>query len=457
MKIGNTPLGLAALFTLTSLCPAADSSTSPVQALPAAATAKPEAQAPAQTTDAAFTKIASSATYGCRRPHGYGVYDPEVDMTFVCWNGPGMSVLGSYYDHVTGEWAPERELCHQEFYSTYDYHNYPNMVQAPDGRLLITWTDHSTDLKLVRSPDPHDMEGEWEYQVIEEENNCYPMIIRVGERVYIFYSQTKDIHWPYRPFGYVYSDDSGKTWSEHIPAIDSQQADPARIDEIYAFHYSVQPADGENPDRVHFVWVMRGGPNGHNQGSRNAYFATFLPDTGTWQSADGTDLGEEIDLDEMLASCVVLDTGSMPDERLINRMLCSYYEDGNPFVIYNKRNECWQATWEDGGWQHQRLEDIYAKDLERMPDGSHRILLAPGSQSSMEIREQQHKGGEWVKTFERAVPYADGADRTWSMAFIDDSRPEVDILMSQLKLGQEKKDYSGRWPVWTVDTSGDSE
>ncbi|MDP0494937.1 MAG: BNR-4 repeat-containing protein [Verrucomicrobiota bacterium JB024] len=421
--------------------------------LSAASEQAAETETDASSVDAAFTKLASDATYGCRRPHGYGLYDPEVDMTFVCWNGPGMSVMGRAYDHVTGEWTPEQEIHHLNYTGTWDYHNYPNMAQAPDGSLLITWADHSDNLQLARSPAPHEMEGEWSYQMIGEYNNCYPTIIRNGDRVYIFYSQTKDIRWPYRPFGYVYSDDSGKTWSEHIPAWDSAKLDPDHIDEVYAFHYSIQPADGEHPERIHFVWVMRGGPNGHNQGSRNVYFATFIPETSTWQSVDGTDLGELIDLDEMLAHCVLLDTGPMLNERLVNRVLCSWYTDGTPFVIYNKRAECWQATYEDGQWKHERLEDLYAKDLERMPDGSHRLLLSPANQTLLEIREQKEKGGEWGRTFVRTVPYEDGADRTWSMAFIDDARPEVDILMSQLQVGQEKKDYSGRWPVWSLDTS----
>ncbi|QYY35805.1 BNR-4 repeat-containing protein [Ruficoccus sp. ZRK36] len=441
MKTARTPAGLA-LLAFAMLFPFSTTRA---------------AEAPATPPDAAFTRLASDATYGCRRPHGYGLYDPVVDKTFVCWNGPGMSVMGRSYDHATGQWTPEQEIHRLEYYGTWDYHNYPNMAQAPDGSLLVTWADHSDNLQLARSPAPHEMEGDWEYQLIEEENNCYPMIITVGERVYIFYSQTKDIHWPYRPFGYVYSDDSGRTWSKHIPAIDSAQQDPDRIDEVYAFHDILQPADGEHPDRVHFVWVMRGGPNGHNMGSRNAYFATFLPESGTWQSADGTDLGELIDFDEMLAHCVLVDTGPQTEERLINRVLVSWYPDGTPFVVYNLRKNSWLAVWEDGAWKHEQIADLYAKDLERMPDGSHRLLLAPGTQVKVEIREQQHRGDPWVKTFEREIPYDNGADRTWSMGFIDNARPEVDILMSQLKIGQEKKDYSGKWPVWSVDTSSAEE
>ncbi|MGE9291840.1 MAG: hypothetical protein ACQKBT_12650, partial [Puniceicoccales bacterium] len=219
---------------------------------------------------------------------------------------------------------------------------------------------------------------------------------------------------------------------------------------------NVQPAEGDQPARVHFVWVMRGGPKGmksHNQGSRNAYFATFYPDSGTWRSADGTDLGDKIDLDEMLAHCTVLKTGPNLSEKLITRILVSEYPDGTPLVVYNLKEECWEAVWEDGDWRHRKVADQYAKDLERMPDGTHRLMLSPGKQISMEIRVQENQGGQWTQVFEETIPYENGADRTWSMAFIDQSKPEVDILMSQLKLGEEKEDYSGSWPVWTVNTS----
>ncbi|MDQ8194328.1 BNR-4 repeat-containing protein [Coraliomargarita sp. SDUM461004] len=406
-----------------------------------------------------FTKLAADATYGCRRPHGYGLYDEVSNKTFVCWNGPGMSVMGRSYDHASQTWSPARELCHQEYYATWDYHNYPNMALAPDGHLIITWADHGADLRVIRSPQPNSMEGDWSYRVAGEDRNCYPMIMTVGERIYVFYSQTVDLKWPYRSFGYVYSDDSGLTWSDHIPTIDSQQLDPNRIDEVYGYHFSLEPAKGDEPDKIHFVWIMRGGPNGHNQGSRNVYFASFIPDSGTWRSLDQTDLGTLIDLEEMLAHCIVLDTGPIYEEKLVTRALCSWYSDGSPIVIYNKREECWIAVWnqDSGLWEHEYYQDTLAKDLERMDDGSHRLLTISPSSSVphlLSIYQQGQKGADWTQQFQQAIPYEDGADRTWSMAFLDHSLPEVDILLSQLKKGEEQRDYSGRWPVWTVDTSG---
>ncbi len=405
---------------------------------------------------AAFTRIASDATYGCRRPHGYGVYDPVADKTFVCWNGPGMSVMGRSYDHATGSWSPEKEICKLDYYGTWDYHNYPNMVLAPDGHLLITWADHTENLQLARSPEPHSMEGEWSHEVIDEGLNCYPMMIVAGERVYIFFSIAADKKWPQRSFGYIYSDDSGKVWTNQQLGIDSQKLDPDRIDEVYAFHYAVSPATDEQPERISLVWVMRGGPNGHNIGSRNAYYAVFLPESGTWQSVDGTDLGRMIDLEEMEAHCAFLDTGPQPDHQQVTRILTSWYADGTPFVFYDTPQGCWQATWRDGQWQHENMWNLNGKDLELMPDGSHRMLLAPPGQKSVLIYEQAAKGEAWVKTFESEIPYDNGADRTWSMGFLDHSRPEVDVLMSQLKRGEEKKDYTGSWPVWTMSSQAET-
>ena len=459
MRIGNYPLSFVLLALIPFCAAGSDDLTASTSSDSAALVAPVTEQSTAEVSDdlkvdPAFTKLAANATYGCRRPHGFGLFDSTVEKTFICWNGPGMSVMGRSYDNATGQWSPEKTICELNYVGTWDYHNYPNMVMAPDGHLLITWADHNDNLQIARAPEPHSMVGEWSHQIINVHNNCYPMIFTADGRVYIFYSTTGDKKWPYRSFGYVYSEDSGLTWSGHINAIDTDRQDPDHIDEVYAYHMSVQPAEGDMPERVHFVWVLRGGPNGHNQGSRNVYMATYFPDTATWEAPGGVDLGEVIDLDEMLAYCTVLDTGPILAGRLVNRVLVSEYPDGTLLVVYNYRSACWEAVWEDGAWQHREVADIYAKDLEPMPDGSHRLLLSTQGQSEMEICVQKEKGGEWVKTFEKIVPYDDGADRTWTMAFIDQSKPEVDILMSQLKLGEEKEDYSGSWPVWSVDTSG---
>lgn len=398
-----------------------------------------------------FFQVASNATYGCRRPHGFGLYDEAVRQSFVCWNGPGMSVMGRAYDHTSGQWSAPKTIAPLDYYGKWDYHNYPNMAQSPDGRLVVVWADHCENLQMACAVQPHDLMGPWESRIIAENRNAYPMVITHGEAIYVFYSVDEERAWPYRSFGYIKSTDNGETWSEHVRAIDSEKMDPDHIDEIYAFHFQVEPGTF---NRIQMTWVMRGGPNGHNMGGRNAYFAYFIPSTGCWQGADGEDLGEWINFEEMLDHCLIKDTGAYLSGYPVDKIMSSYFSDGTPLVIYNLDGAAQQAVWVDGGWQHKPLSDLSAKSIRRMPDGGLRVLLASSSQTKMEILQLNQKCGNWERVFEADVPYENGADRTWSMSFIDVGRPELDVLMSQIDKGQEKNDYSGRWPVWAVDTRG---
>jgi len=400
-----------------------------------------------------FVKIATNATYGCRRPHGFGLYDAAVNQTFVCWNGGGMSVFARAYDHATATWGEARELRHNDWTTTYAYHDYPNMAQAPDGRLVIAYALHSKELHLLRSPQPHSLDGEWTHTMIPFKA-AYPMIFRHGDSLYVFNSVSDDLGWPYRSFGYRRSDDNGATWSDHIPAIDSAKQDPDHIDEVYCNHFVIEPGRDGRPDRIHFTWFLHGGPHGHNQGSRDAYFAYFIPSTGRWQAVDGTDLGEVIDYRETLDHCTVRSTGPVLDKLTIGTTISSYRPDGTPFVLYNYLGTSYEDTWTGTAWRSEPLGKFNVDDIQRLPDGSHRLLVVPPGQKWLRLMTQPAAGGAWTTIFESDIPYQDGADKTWSMGFIDDARPEVEVLLSQLKWHDERTNYRGEWPVWILDTRG---
>tara|TARA_R100000027_G_scaffold61790_2_gene53422 strand:- start:2297 stop:3616 length:1320 start_codon:yes stop_codon:yes gene_type:complete len=397
-----------------------------------------------------FTRVASNATYGCRRPHGYGFYDSQVDSTFVCWNGPGMTILGRSFDHESGVWSEDTVIKPLAFYGKWDYHNYPNMAAAPDGHILVAWADHCESLQVSRSEFPSDLSGDWTEMTVSTSRPAYPMLFSSGEKMYLFYSVDEERSWPYRSFGYVVSEDNGQTWSEHRRGIDTEKKDPDHIDEIYAYHFFVVDEPGE--ERVQFSWVMRGGPNGHNRGSRNGYFASFIPSTGTWQGADGIDLGEWIDFDEMLDHCLVADTGPILKGYGIDKIVSATLPDSSPIVVYNLGGSAHQAEWDGEAWQSSKISDLNAKSIRELSDGTLRLLVAPPSQPSIEVLERTPGGGHWTPVFSAPVPYDNGATSTWSMSFIENARLDLEILMSQIERGQEKVDYSGSWPVWAVGT-----
>ncbi|MDP0501860.1 MAG: BNR-4 repeat-containing protein [Verrucomicrobiota bacterium JB022] len=414
--------------------------------------------APLQGSDgnetAQFQEIATNATYGCRRPHGYGLYDAAAGKTFVCWNGGGMSVFGRAFDHAAGEWSPVKEIRHLEYFSRPDYHNYPNMAQAPDGRLMIAWADHGDSLFLARANQPHDLMGEWETREIAVGKNAYPMLISTEDAVYVFYSVNMDIRWPYRPFGYIKSVDHGATWSEHRPAFDSQKKDPGKYDEVYANNFEVEAATPEHPLRIQFAWTMHGGPTGHNRGSRNAYFAYFMPETETWMAADGTELGDLIDLDEMLAHCIVVESGPAPDDLLIRGLVSTHLDTGEPVVAYSRDRTVHWAVHRDGEWQHREIAPGFPTDLRRKEDGTLRMAShVDVTTSQLQVWELDEAAREWRLVLESEIPFGNGSDRAWQTAFIDQGRPEFEMLIQQKNREEDRSDYSGKWPVFAVDLS----
>ena len=399
-----------------------------------------------------FIKLADNASYGSRRPHGYGLYNENAEKTFVTWNGRGMSVYARAFDHADQVWTDTYLIWENEYFDTFDYHNYPNMAQAPNGSLLIAYADHVNSLYLLRSLEPNTITGEWEHQLVNEELNGYPMIFTHGDTVYIFYIRNDDDNWPYRSFGYVTSSDNGATWSEHKVAIDSAQVDPDKIDEVYADHFEVEPGGDGQPDRVHFTWVMRGGPEGHNQGSKNLYFAYFVPDSETWQAVDGTDLGEHIDYNEMIGHCVVYDTGPVLDGRAIEGSASTYFDDGTPVVVFNLSGQGGQmAIYENGLWTTERVSNLGIRDIKRNVNGGLRMLGE--NNQIIEVRNLADRDASWEFGYRAFIPYENYANSTTSASFIDNGLRELEVLLHQVDRNLWTDDYSGRWPVWVIDST----
>ena len=214
------------------------------------------------------SRIADNATYGCRRSFGWGIYDATAQRTVVTWNGPGMSICVRAFDHATGSWGEPLIAQTLSFRGTWDYHNYPTLVLAPDGHFLVFYCEHGRAAHLLRSSRPHDIGGTWTRQRIGSDGNCYPHPVVMSDNVYFFYSKTMggnvmtSVHRSYR---LIRSTDSGATWSAPVTVIDSDRRDPERYDEVYLH------SDARDHERglIHLGWEMHGGPNGHNGGVRN--------------------------------------------------------------------------------------------------------------------------------------------------------------------------------------------
>ena len=102
----------------------------PLVAVPSAhATADVQGKAKFTVTNTA-TNVAARSD---RRPVAGGVYDRKVGRTFISWAGQYEDSYVQTYDHRKATWSAPNRIADGDS----DAHNYPTMVQARDGHLLI--------------------------------------------------------------------------------------------------------------------------------------------------------------------------------------------------------------------------------------------------------------------------------------------------------------------------------
>jgi len=89
--------------------------------------------APAPVSMRVMTAATGVAARTDRRPVAGGVYDAVARKTFISWGGQYEDNYVQAYDHRSGTWsAPVRVAGGDN-----DSHNYPTMIQATDGHLLV--------------------------------------------------------------------------------------------------------------------------------------------------------------------------------------------------------------------------------------------------------------------------------------------------------------------------------
>ena len=117
----------------------------PLVAVPSAhATADAQGKAKFTVTTTA-TNVAARSD---RRPVAGGVYDRKVGRTFISWAGQYEDSYVQSFDHRKSTWSAPNRVADGDG----DSHNYPTMVQARDGHLLIFRGMHNVELRMSRSP-----------------------------------------------------------------------------------------------------------------------------------------------------------------------------------------------------------------------------------------------------------------------------------------------------------------
>jgi hypothetical protein len=382
-------------------------------AAPPAGAALPAAEPTHRPQQTVMTAATAQAARTDRRPVAGGVYDRAADTTFISWGGAHEDNYVQSYDHHTGTWSAPVFVGSGDD----DSHNYPTLVQARDGHLLVFRGLHNTQLVVSRSPQPHSAAGVWTEQVIAEGNGAtYPMpFVTADGTVFVFIRETthdldKTVPTDNRPMKYVRSVDNGLTWQNTaqltgLPFAIAPTGRADNLNEIYIGQLRYQPASFGRPERVDIVYTLAGGgPEGHlhDRYHRNIYYTWFTPGDLHFHSAGGQDLGTLVDDPEQEQYLKVADTpielpagAKSPDYISLTGELFGLL----PFVVWMQTDASGvlhdhAAVWTPGGWHAtevatgERVRDmepvtpltwrVYATG-EGAPSGIDTFLLTAGT------------------------------------------------------------------------------
>jgi hypothetical protein len=328
-----------------------------------------------------------------RRPVAGGVYDAAAKKTFISWAGQFEDNYVQAYDHRTRTWSDPVRVADGDN----DSHNYPTMVQAADGHLLVFRGLHNRELWVARSPRPHSIEGTWtDVNIPEGLGATYPMPFRTADgTIFVFIRETAgdfDPAYPTdtRPMKYVRSTDNGRTWQSSATLTGDRWAiaplgRPDNMNEIYIGQLRYEPATLLHPERVGIVYTLAGGgPEGHlhDRYHRNIYYTTFSPRDLTFRSASGVSLGTSIDDAEQEASLRVAETALQP----VNPRSPDYINlvgttlGVAPFVLWMQIDadgvlHTYSGVWSrPGGWHQRELATgVRVRDMEPLGPATWRV------------------------------------------------------------------------------------
>ncbi len=369
----------------------------------AAGGAVPAAVPAAVPTFTPMTAAARVAARTDRRPVAGGVYDAAVDKTFICWAGKNEDTYVQAYDHAAKTWSRPAKLLGGKG----DSHNYPTMVQAADGRLLVFVGMHNAQLVMARSPQPHSISGTWSVRNVKEGPAAsYPMPFRTASgHIFVFFRETtaelqSSVPTDTRRMTYVRSTDNGVTWKScrqltgQAFALGSTNR-PDHVNEVYVGQLRVEPATADRPERVHLVWTIAGGgPGGHTHDAyhKDIYYATFDPAALSFRAVSGADLGLQVN-DAELDRCRVLLTplarpGGLKSPDYIQ--LAGWLADGRPTLVWITSDSKAvlhnsAAVWTGSAWQIKEVATgLRTREMERVGPDTWRVYATREGRPNIE-------------------------------------------------------------------------
>ncbi len=409
----------------------------------------------AATWSAAETTVTTTATNVAarsdRRPVAGGVYDARANTTFITWAGQYEDNYIQAYNHRTKKWsAPVRVADGGN-----DSHNYPTIVQANDGHLLVFRGMHNTELRVARSPKAHSIEGTWTDTIIPEGLGAtYPMPFKAANgHIYVFIRETAgdfDKQYPtdFRPMKYVRSTDNGRTWksSEQLTGDKWNIAPQGRLDnmnEVYIGQLRHEPAGSGRPERVSMVYTLAGGgPEGHlhDRYHKNIYYTYFTPRDQHFHAADGRDLGTKIDDAEQEQYLKVAETAlQMPNPRSPDYIsLVGDVFGRAPFVVWMQLDTAgvlhdYAGVYTPFGWRSTEIgTGIRVRDMEKVNGLTWRIYATVEGTTSG-IATYHLYAGTWLQP-ETVLPTPKAVQR---IEVIENAHDPTRILASGASSARE--------------------
>jgi BNR repeat-containing family member len=344
---------------------------------------------PTFTTMTAATKVAARTD---RRPVAGGVYDADAKKTFICWGGKNEDTYVQAYDHGAGTWSKPAKVMS----GGGDSHNYPTMVQANDGRVLIFVGTHNDQLVMARSAQPHAITGTWTVKPVKEGPAAsYPMPLKTANGdIFVFYRETtqeiqSSAPTDTRPMLYVRSTDNGVTWKSSKTLTGKPFAFGAtkrsdHLNEVYMGQLRLEPATAGRPERLHLLWTIAGGgPSKHTHDAyhKDIYYATFDPATLNFRTVTGEDLGPQLDDAEYdktrVLTTALAKPGGLKSPDYIQ--LVGWLPDGNPFLVWITSDtkallHNTAAVWTGSAWQTKEVATgLRTRDMEQIGPTTWRV------------------------------------------------------------------------------------
>jgi hypothetical protein len=340
----------------------------------------------------ARTAAARVAARTDRRPVAGGVYDANVRKTFICWAGKNEDTYVQAYDHATRTFTKPAKVSS----GGGDSHNYPTMVQAADGRLLIFVGVHNSKLTVARAAQAHSISGTWSVRSIPEGPAAsYPMPFRTADgTLFVFFRETTNelsssTPADTRTMQYVRSTDNGVTWRSAkqltgMPYVLGSTNRSDHLNETYVGQLRLEPATDGRPERVHLVWTLAGGGptrHTHDRYHKDIHYATFDPATLRFRTAGGTDLGPQLanaELDQVKVAITPLSLpGGMKSPDYIQ--LVGWLGDGRPFVVWMTNDSKLllhnsAAVWTGSAWKAREFATgLRTRDMEPLGPTTWRV------------------------------------------------------------------------------------